>query len=48
MNVEPPPPRSSINAAERARREREVDFDCGKVRCGGGSLSDDYECHDAC
>lgn len=35
--------RSSISAAERARREREVDFPRGNVRHEGGILPDEIE-----
>jgi hypothetical protein len=49
MNVEtpPPPPRSSINAAERARREHEVALARGNVRHEGGILSNEIECLNA-
>lgn len=49
MNVETPSPtqRLAISAAERVRREREIDFACGNVRHEGGILSDEIECLDA-
>ena len=48
-NVETPLPtqRSAISAAERARREREIDFARGNVRHEGGILSDEIECLNA-
>jgi hypothetical protein len=45
MNIITPldPSRPTISAAERSRREREVNFARGSVRYEGGVLSDEIE-----